>query len=227
MTTRKTPPDFSSGAGMWVNDEFFPPEVVAKLRKAIPRNAMTEEQASRFLLACAEWSHICDEEGMPHAMGKMRSELATVESEARRLLAALRSMHTDTISAFNAHFDYLAFGTTPPVALTDRSKALARGRLDARFLRTVWDLVEDLLLSAEYSASKIKPDRNIKPGQQAAKRLVFFVANSVVAITEHRPPFSKETWFPKFMEILGDQLGLPCGRALVESVVREGFPSPN
>lgn len=217
-------PDFAPVHAMWIDDEFLPHKLTVALRKEIPASAMDEKKIGGFLRRCAGHAHHFHECGTPEPVSAIVGELEKVAANARRLLASMRALSPDAISTFNAHFDYLAFGSNPPVQLCEESK---QGRLyEGRFLSLAWDVTEDLMHANEYSVSECSPDRTSKPKQNVARGLVYFIALEVRAVTGHRPPYSKETWFPKFMALLGAHLGFPCGRALVESVIKEQFPDP-
>jgi hypothetical protein len=81
--------------------------------------------------------------------------------------------------------------------------------------------VEDLEKTARYTAEKIELTKQSKILQRLAKSMIHDIASAFKTITGSYPPYSKDTWFPVFVALVGKELGLKCGRALVESVIRD------
>lgn len=201
------------------------PETLArKLRPILARAKLTGEQSQSFLRRCGEAAQFLSETKATEPAANTVEKLDRVASEAHRLLAALNSLGPVATSTFLAHWDYLAFGTSPPVELT--AESVAKRGDEGQFLGAAWDIIADLEASAGYAASQCQPNRAVKIGDTNARALVLRIAAAYQAISGQRPPYSKGTWFPEFMEAFAqwDRIGLRCGRALVESVVRTMAP---
>lgn len=147
-------------------------------------------------------------------------QLRAMEAKAHALLVEMAGLSPGTSSTFLAHWDALAFDAAFPELLSDLGASM-RGE-EGRFLGAVWDMVSDLQTSARYTAEQITPSRQTRPSQLHARYLVQHISDQFERLTGSPPPFSKETWFPLFMERLcaWPRLGLACGRALVESALK-------
>lgn len=215
-------PEFSFEGHIWLDDGFLPEALVAKLRELLPKQqAMSQDEAARFLRCCAQHVQLlCAERELSTPAGQVQAELDNVAIKARALLQALRALNGGTVSTFGAHWDYLAFGSAPPVELSDEAKM--HRCAEGRFLGATWDLVADLEASARYAIKQCNPSRQAKLSELYAKDLTKSVATDYREIAGRLPPYSKETWFPKFMATLGawEKLNLKCGRALVETAIR-------
>lgn len=219
---QRAKPNFTSVKSLWVNPNFLPGTLLAELRRLAKPAGMNASDLQAFLVRCSEISHESSEFRALQPVGKIRDELLAIASESKRALSALRRLKPDALSAFNSHFDYLVFGTNPPIRLGIGSKSC--GREDGSFLSTAWDILCDLEAGASYAADQCKPKRTAKPSLSSARSLIHQVAICAKRVTGKRPPYSKGTWFPLLVDRLGQHLDLPCGRALVESVIKERLP---
>jgi len=219
-------PEFSFEGHIWADERFLPELLVTQLRELLPKPpAMSADGANRFLACCAievQWR--CAERVFTTPARQIQEELNSVATKARALLHALSAMDAGTVSTFGAHWDFLAFGSSPPVELSD--DAMKYRSAEGRFLGAAWDLVSDLEASAQYAIKQCKPSRQAQSSVLRARDLVKALACEYRGITGTLPPYSKTTWFPDFMETLcaWEKLDLKCGRALVESAIRSITP---
>jgi len=214
-------PKFGTWSGYWVNPMILPESLRLTLARECVRGRLSAKQAEAALLIAGEEAQMVLESRKTRVpTATIQSELEAVAVKARALLQAMRTLQDGTVMAFSAHWDYLAYGTTPPIELSDIGKGL-RGR-EARFLGGVWDVVQDLESSARYAADKCQPSKQAQVSRELARALARRVAERLRMLTGRLPPYSKDTWFPDFMAELcaWPELSLPCGRALVESAVR-------
>ena len=213
---------------MFLDARYLPETEINNLRSILLRSRIDREVVSIFLDSCSQSAQEVNEyrERIGTGAKETRRQLEQLTSRAGSLLQCLASIKLPAISTFNAHFDYLAFGTSPPVEVAPESKVLRDQ--SGGFLRHTWNFVSDLEIASEYAANQCKPSRDAKTTQMLAKMLIYFVAGHYKAITGKPAPYSKDTWFPEFMQALGQssKLKLVCGRALVESVIRKRFHPP-
>jgi hypothetical protein len=213
-------PKFARRGAQWIEPNYLPADLVAAL-KPIARRGMNAAQTTSFLAGCHTQAQLlCTSRPWTEPAALTSDSMRIVATHARALLHALQKLSPASVSAFGAHWDYLAYGTSPPVELCDLSISM-RGE-EGRFLGAAWDTVADLEASARYAGSRCEPHRQAKISKDAARALAVELAILCRRIAGKLPPYSKETWFPEFMECLcgWPALGLKCGRALVESAVR-------
>ncbi len=214
-------PEFSFSGSVWLDSGYLPQSLVDKLLEHLPkRHSMSPEQASDFIARCAVQTQLlCEERELNAPAGQVQTELEAVATKARALLQALGKLSGGTVSTFGAHWDYLAFGSAPPVELSE--DAMLYRNEEGRFLGAAWDLVSDLEASARYAIEQCEPSRQARLSVLYAKGLAKELARAYREIVGKLPPYSKGTWFPDFMETLceWEGLNLKCERALVESAI--------
>lgn len=218
--SRHAKPEFRQGGTFLTDADFLPEPLARDLRFILLRARLSDDLVQTFLSRCGQEAQFFCEARATMPAAKIVEKLDRVAGEARRLLAALNSLGPEASSTFLAHWDYLAFGSAPPVRLTPESAA-KRGE-EGRFLGAAWDIVSDLEVSATYAASMCNPTRGAKIGEAGIRVLVRKVADIFEAVAGRRPPYSKGTWFPEFMQTLAgwEGIGVPCGGALVEAALR-------
>lgn len=201
-------PDFSSGGG-WVSDlPGLSDEALKELRRCLPRG-MSAADSDDFLDSCgAAFRRVAAMADVEPA-GSRKKVLDQLADRARALLQELNGVSSETVSSLAAHFDEV---------LPDRDEPSAND-----FLDEVWTTVSALEELARYGSSQAVGSRQDRPSENNARRLVLWVAQAYERVAGRRPPYSKGTWFPEFIEVLGREFEpqLRCGRALVESVIRE------
>ncbi|MEI7969938.1 MAG: hypothetical protein WCJ69_13215 [Betaproteobacteria bacterium] len=219
MVKRLPKPHFGMSPGFSPDPDFSGNINETELLKLIPARAMGRDKAREFVNRCRELAKSVSawKTDLSVAVADQKKELELVASRAHALLLALRAMQPGTINTFNGCVAYQDLTTGSP-RTTGESREAPHTRA-AALLCSVWDSVENLEIGATLTASHCKPRRGRKLTGRRAKDLIVSVAYHVQAITGERPPYSKGTWFPEFMKAYGEMVNIPCGRALLESVL--------
>ncbi len=212
-----TKPDFSVGGGGWVDPEFIPAPVRDELLLHLQKSPLTDEQKAALIGYANDMAQmVIDDELMPAQT--QRQQIERIASDARRLLQAMMLLRKPAREALNAHADYLAWGSCPPVALDAAVKTAIRQQVgDGGLLAVGWDYVEALEKAAEYAAQQYNMDTTTKPEQQRARGYVAMLAEHVRDVTGAIPPKDKASWFACFASCLGGHVGLPIGPRIVAS----------
>jgi len=219
-------PDFRVGSFCWVDSDCLPEPLRTSLRAEAAHSRLSDEAVTTLIRCAAEAAQMAAEDRNKNTpAAEVQRELEASAGQARALLHALSKLTPGTVSGFSAHWDYLAFGSEPPEELCDLSKAMRFE--EGRYLAALWEVVQDFEVSARYAAGQCRPSRQAQTGRHCARALVRTVADEFWRLAGHAPPYSKETWFPRFMALLcgWPPLDIPCGRSLVESTIR-GMPPP-
>lgn len=145
-----------------------------------------------------------------------RKQIKVVEANAKRLLASLAVIGRPAMTALQAHTDYLAYGSAPPIELDEEIKKIIK-RPNGSLLSSTWDWVESLEKAANYAASQYSLDRQSKPEQMRARGYVSMLAEHIHELTGSTPPKDRSGWFAGFTACLGERLGLPIGPRVVAS----------
>jgi hypothetical protein len=212
-----------------VNAQWPPKAVRDELRRIAAPARLSPEQMEAFLDRVsidAQAYRECWAGAVPTA--DLKGTLEGAASEARRLLHALSKLQPGAVSAFSAHWDYLAYATEPPppVELSELGRQMRAE--EGRFLGALWELVQDFEESARFAAARCTPSKQAQVSVSHARALASNCAECFRRTAGRLPPYSKETWFPLFMATLcaWEGVGLACGRALVESAVKACTPRP-
>ena len=145
-----------------------------------------------------------------------RMQIEAIEANAKRLLASLALLGHPALQALHAHTDYLAYGSAPPIELSEEIKNAIR-KPNGSLLSSAWDWIEALEKASHYAANKYSIDKQSKPEQMRARGYVAMLANRVCELTGASPPKDRSAWFAGFAECLGGHLGLPIGPRVVVS----------
>jgi hypothetical protein len=208
-------PDLSSGCGGWVDPDFLPKQLRAELLLHLASSPLTSQQRESLLTFANDMGQmILDGELQPGQ--EQREQIEKIATSARRLLANLNTLGEPARQALQAHADYLAFGTTPPVRLAPQVKAAIQSR-DGNLLSSAWDWVAALELASEYTAKQYSVSRQNKPEEMRSRAYVSMLAGHVRDVTGALPPVDRSAWFAAFFEALAAHLNIPGGPRIVAS----------
>lgn len=213
-------PDFEPWPAHIINPGYLGDALRDVLRGALARSRMDAAKREDFLDRCAMEAQAAHAFNIGTAPSRVAADLEGLAHAARALLHRLSMMQPESVATFRAMWDALAFGSDPPVHLSDESIAM-RSR-EGRFLGAAWDCVADLEAAALYAAAAVTPRASTKIEDELSRAFVRAIAGHFQRLTGRLPPYSKETWFPDFMHILGksQRPAATWGRKLVESAIR-------
>ena len=219
---QRAKPQFYLHHAYWVDPNFLPAQMENDLRALLPKK-MTREIQEIFLSRCAEEAQYIKEIQVSTANTEIKNSMIDVANKADSLLVAMAALSKEASQLFSAHFDTLAFVQGMPVKLSKASVAARSDLTGGRFLGAVWDATTDLKNTAHYATKKVTPNRSATVTDLNASRLISRMCEVCITATGQLPPHSKGTWFPAFMEKLGQspQLRMPCGLARVAKVVSD------
>jgi hypothetical protein len=217
-------PDFDPPRSFWRDPETIPAALRGELVAMIPAG-WEASQIDVFMTCCSEQVQLLvlsRTRGSPAAA--VQAELRAVEGEALRLLHVLRRLSPGAIDTLRVYWRDLPWIADSPVAVSPLGAALHAH--EGRALGGVWDLVCDLAGVAEFSAAQFEPSRQARPRTDLARALVEQVADAHHRIKGRFPTYSKDTWFPAFMEHLcaWPVLDLRCGQSMVQAAVKGRTP---
>ncbi|WP_370679403.1 hypothetical protein [Comamonas sp. GB3 AK4-5] len=208
-------PDFSTGEGGWINPEFLPCTLREELLLHLAKSPLTAEQRQALIEFANDIGQmVMDGELLPVQV--QRAQIERIARDAHRLLSSLNALSVPAHQALQAHTDYLAYGTTPPVALNDAVKAAIK-QPNGSLLSFAWDWVDALEKSSNYAVQQFTPDTTSKPLLMRARGYVSMLAERVHAMTGVYPPKDAASWFAGFVGRLGEHLDLPVGPRVVAS----------
>ena len=218
-------PIFWGAVMWWENPDYFPKDLATRLAGVLARaKSLTADDRKKFLTKCASHSQARSMAGPLRSTAKTKGELEQLAASARALLQKLGNMSNAAKGTFNAHHTELMSVAKPNRALHARLSPTEAMR-GAAFLSLLWDQVQDLENTLRYTADKVDVNRQTKPKQNQARALVFDIAGEFKLIAGKAPPYSKNSWFVEFMEVLceWDGLALPCGHELIGAVMKGRF----
>lgn len=213
--TQRQKPDLSSGEGGWIDPDYLPAELKSELKRHLVASPLNESQKCSLLERCSMMAQAL-QDGPGDPLDRQRAQIVSVADNARRLLASLNALSASARDALNAHTDYLAFGSNPPVELPDQVIASVKTP-GHHFLAEAWDWVQSLELAGDYAAGQFTMDRQTKTGQLHARGYVTLIATHIFEMTGRYPPKDRSAWFFAFMNRLGEHLGMEIGPRIVAS----------
>lgn len=207
-------PDLSGGEGVLIGATFLAPAARQELLLLLEGSPLEDQQRHAFLDFCNDMVQSVDDDLTP--LDDQLTEIRAVEANARRLLASINAMSLPARAALDAHADYLAYGSSPPVELAAAVAEQLRGP-QGGLLSGGWDWVQSVESAAGYAASRFAIDRQSKPGQLKARAFVSLLAKYVLDVTGKPPPKNRASWFAIFAGRLGEIMGLKIGPRIVDS----------
>jgi hypothetical protein len=208
-------PDFSIGSGGLVDPNFLPSSLREELFLQLGTSPLTMDQ-KKSLITFANDIGQAVMEGELEPGQAQREQIRKVAANARRLLASINALSPAAKQAIQAHSDYLAYGSEPPVQLPEHVRTAIKSR-DGSLLSGAWDWIEATEAAAEYSDSQYTVSRQDKPEQMRSRGYVAILAEHVRSMTGDLPPTDRASWFASFVERLSDHLGVPGGPRIVAS----------
>lgn len=208
-------PDFSTGEGGWIDPDFLPYVLREELILHLEKSPLTGEQRRALIEFANDMGQmVMDGELLP--IQTQRTQIERIARDAHRLLSSLNALSVPAREALQAHTDYLAYGTAPPVVLNDEIKEAIK-RPEGSLLSLAWDWVDALEKSSNYAVQQFTPDTTSKPLLMRARGYVSMLAERVHTMTGTYPPKDAASWFAGFVGRLGEHLGLPVGPRVVAS----------
>ncbi|OGS97019.1 MAG: hypothetical protein A3K04_06270 [Gallionellales bacterium RBG_16_56_9] len=184
---------------------------------------MQEDEKSNFLRMTSEaadiWEKGKSENPMP--LREISERIEKMEDAAKALQRAIYGLQGDPYDAIQPHFDYLIWGSAPPIKLPEQ---LRREKVKfGAILEDTFDKLQVLRDAGDYARSHIQIDRTAKPSAQIARSLVFWVVTKYRAQFGAYPASHKTAWFPEYMSELGDVLSVEVkfGFSMVSTVIEE------
>jgi len=216
-------PEFSYIKAKVLDPNYFPDDLRKELRALLP-NRISDADAARFLVSCAEEVQMVEMSARENAIGKMVEELTRIEKQANALRRSLMAMSAQTGSAFTAHFKFLCVAPALADPISPLSQHLVAS--EGGVLSGAWDILTDLEAGASYAASMCKPRKRPTVEEVNATALVHGLAQRYFNCFGELPPRNKETWFPRFVEHIGKHYGLKCGLKITRGELRRmgGLP---
>ncbi len=215
MSTRKKP-DFSTGGGGIVDPEFLPADVRREALLHLEKSPLTDEQKSALINFASKYGQIVMGRAL-HPAAQQHEQIERVASESRRLLASLHALSAGALEALHTHTDELAYLSQPPVDLDDGIKA-AMQQPGGALVSNVWDWVEALQKTADYTAQQLVVDK--RPTAQMRDRgYISLLAEQVRRMTGGTPPKDSASWFAGFAGCFGEHLGMASGPRIVASAI--------
>lgn len=191
--------------GGWINPDRLPSEALSRLRMTLP-HSMPDDLRSKLLRATSEavdmWEKEKSADPLPHS--ELVDRIERLELAAKAFQRAIENLKGDPFDVMAPHFDYLIWGTTPPVRLPDelRAQKLELGPI----LEDTWSTCQTLRDTGAYTRDQIRVDRTVRPSMQSANALAYKVITAYAGIFRERPPTYKGAWFVGYMENLADIL---------------------
>lgn len=217
-------PDLSTGEGCIVDPAYLSKKVRSDWdAKWLRGSPLSPVQRSAYLDAVNDWIQVHPRDLTPAATEQ--DEIERVRSEARRLRAAVEAMGAPARETLQAHTDYLAFGSDPPIQLPETVEDHLRHASEGNLLSMVWDWTRGLEVGAEYAGQKIRASRGDKPAQHNARALVARLAESYRRIAGEWPPADRASWFADFTQAVWDHTfpknAMKVGARLVASGIKQ------
>lgn len=215
-------PKFEDDFGGWINPDRLSEIELQRLAGHLPVN-MREDEKLNFLRMTSEaadmWEQGKSENPMP--MKEICERIEKMEDAAKTLQRAIYALQGDPYGAIYPHFDYLIWGSAPPIKLPEqlRQEKVKFGTI----LEDTFDNLQILRDAGGYARSHIQIDRTAKPSAQIARSLVFWVTTKYRAQFGEYPASHKTAWFPDYMSELGDILNIEVkfGFSMVSTVIEE------
>lgn len=205
--------------GGWLDPDYLDQALKTSLLEILPKQMTPEQRRNLLSLVGRSLQTTLSLQSNITAAAEV-AELKRLESSARALLQALGRLSPETLDTLQCHSEYLAKGSSAPAQLSDIGASVA-GQDTRALLGYFWDAAQDVETAAAYAALNITPAKTARISQKKARVLTEFVARNVYEVQGRLPPFSKETWFPKFMLVLGQAKDYSIGLALVASVCKK------
>jgi hypothetical protein len=215
-------PKFEDGFGGWINPDRLSEIELQRLAKHLPKS-MSEDEKPNFLRMTSEAADIWEQgkSENPKPLKDISERIEKMEDAAKALQRAIYALQGDPYEVIQGHFEYLIWGSAPPVKLPEqlRQEKVKFGTI----LEDTFDNLQILRDAGEYARSHIQIDRKAKPSVQIAKSLVFWVATKYRAQFGEYPASHKTAWFPEYMSELGDILNIEVkfGFSMVSTVIEE------
>lgn len=198
-------PDLSTGEGCIIDPAYLSKEIRSDWdSKWLRRARLSPQQRKAYLDAVNDLLQEHPLHLTPLAIEQQ--EIERVRSEARRLRSAIEALGITSRQTIQAHTDFLAFGTDPPLRLPAAVAENLRGVVEGDFLSTVWDWTRGVEVGAEYAGKQIRVTRGDKPAQHNARSLVARLAEAYRPIAGDWPPSDRASWFADFAQAVWDQL---------------------
>lgn len=235
MATRSKP-NFSSQMGVWLNPQHLPTETLDWLEMHVGESGLDPAQREMFVAHAIRLAQMPQGEDEPIA--EQLQKIEKVQSDARRLLASINGLSGSAAAtlAMYTREACLVPGSPIPPDMVERIAALDR----MGFLEQTWEWVDALEAAADYVRSRQESSRQDKPKQARARALVANLASFHVRLTGTTlpgdktaarfspewcdtrrlgttPPKDPAAWFARFVECLGEHMGLDVGPRIVRS----------
>lgn len=209
-------PEFSGSCGGWIDPDFFPAKLRQQLLDNLTKSPLTDAQKAALIAHANEMAQVVfDGPRIPHK--QVVQELQAIESNARRLLASLKSLSPQTAQAIHAHTGPMAFGAYRELPIADH----VRNSDVEGFLGRAWDWVDALEQVAVLTADQHQLDRQTKPDQSRARGFVSMMAAYLHSATGELPPKDRSAWFAAFMSEIGAFMGYEIGSRMIASGIEQ------
>lgn len=194
-----------------LNGQFFTAAQRQTLKLKIPivfRPAENVNRINRFLLEVANAGQVAADLAPKKTPNDIFNDISEMTNAAKKMQQATASLigESESFDVLNSHFSYYAFKKLPAETLC-LSELLARINSDLTTLRA----------GTQYTAKRVKPDKSIQTKKPAARYMTRMVVHAFKTEFNCLPP--QASWFSKFMKIVGDYSGVPCGSGVVSEVV--------
>ena len=212
-------PDLSVGHSCIVDSKFLPEKLRNQLKDHLVGANMSTTQIEGFLDDCgiATQKIVLDREQI--GIGKEKTELEAIATNARRLLVSINAANSQTRDTLTAVSEELAFGTNPTVKLPRKVITDVRDGINTPLLALAWDYVQALEQLANYASEQVTPSKQSKPEQVNRKRLTASIVEGYLIRFDALPPADRAGWFAGFMQCLGDHYGVVCGPRIVSGAI--------
>lgn len=215
-------PNFRLGKAYWQDPCFLPADLTKELRSILSDKAKMEPEAvDTFMTCCNDDAQWITQILVSAPQADTKARMGKIAAQADKLLEAMHSLSPESIEEFGKQFDTLALVRGLPVRLSATTVRSPRAYIGGEFLGTTWDLLTDMVAVAKYVGDKLQPTSSDQVASLNADRLIRKVSKSYEFVAGKLPPYSKDTWFPLFMDRLAKWQGLrlSCGRARIEKVI--------
>ena len=221
MATRRRlkRPDFEDeNRAIWLYPDHLSKDENGRLSKYLPVK-MSGSVRAEFMANVAVTVQVAKWQRKTETERALRDQFQLVSEKSRELLKALALIHPNGWGIIRAFSQDMAFNADPIPSLSDTTKKTI---FESKFLPHVWDSTQDVENIFAHAASQLHPNKQSRPIVRNARTFVAEIVKIYARLVGTWPPYSKDTWFPFFIDELGEIATLGnIGRDIVESVVKD------